>query len=105
MFETEDDRKVTGAWIIPQSDGDSQNDNSWRELEHTRIDKGFIRDTISALNALYDSYDYGSIELSEEMKQTARDLVEAARPIWQRCEDEVIPSPIPAHQQYCPNKF
>lgn len=111
MFETEDDRKVTGVWIAPPSNdilsfyldlevSKSSNDIHWRALEHTGVDKGFIRDTISALNALSGSYDYGSIEMPEEMKQTARDLIEAARPIWQRCEDEAIPDPMPAHQRF-----
>lgn len=100
MFETEDDRKVTGAWNSLQRVGESQNANSWRKLEHTGVDDGFIRDIISALNALSDSYDYGSIELTEEMKQTARDLIEAARPIWQRYDGEAIPDPIPAHKRF-----
>lgn len=111
MFETEDDRKVTGAWVAPPSNdilsfcldlkvSKSSNDIHWRKLEHKGVDKGLIRDTISALNALFDSYDYGSIELSEEMKQTARDLIEVARPIWQRCDGEAIPKPIPAHQRF-----
>ena len=84
-----DDKVVSGVWQGDKEEGralilETQNNTEWRVLNSDRTnDRNLIRYAISALN----------FKLKED--KSVRQLIEEARPFWEKCKDEVIPTPIP----------
>ena len=70
-----DDKVVSGVWQGDKEEGVLNSDRT--------NDRNLIRYAISALN----------FKLKED--KIVRQLIEEARPFWEKCKDEVIPTPIP----------
>lgn len=83
------------AWWLDDNEADldkiESTEENWRKLDKNKADDLiFIRNIIGVLN-YFSQHENEDTALIENVKQ----LIEDSRSIWQKYENEVIPTPIP----------